>query len=187
MKLEDLTFTDKQAKRILAEAAEREARDYEDEIEGGQRISYPQLVEIAREAQINPRYLKVSTKQMVAEVGGLERAAVVNTANVVGNVVKDAGKLFTGGLFYVPTMIRGFREYEKGDGHGLVSFFYTLIANSLSIAFVYPKLFENNLTLGLAALSVHLGTNLASGLYETYRYQKNKLIEEMNGEESDSN
>ena len=182
MKLEDMTFTEKQAKRILAEATEREARDYG---EKERTIGYNELVQIAQEASIDPKYLKVSTKQLVKESGGLEKVAM---RRMYTKTLKF-GKRFTGcfleGFFTIPTAIR--KHPEEDDTLFGVAYLgglsYSVIF-LMSLALVTASDGPKQLIpyfIGLAALTTL--TQFGSGFYEWYRHEKNKLLEEMNGKE----
>jgi len=177
MKLEDLSFTDKQAKRIIAEAAEREAREYSAEIQEEGKISYNQLVQIAQEAQIDPRYLKVSTKQLVREAGGLEKAAM---GRMFGGI-KYFSKGLLKGYFILPTHIRtsdDTSDFEEASFIGGVPGFISYLGTSF-IGIVS----KNQYFISIAVLSTL--TQIGSGIYEWYRYEKDKLIEEMNGDNSE--
>ena len=174
MKLEDQRFTEKQTKRILAEATEREARDQTLE---ERTISYGQLVQIAQESQIDPKYLKVSTKQLVKETGGLERATFGRILGKLGGAVEA--------IFLMPTYIRKIKN-QKGESDnpikGPISLGLTVA--SLGVALIAYGA-NHNIEDIPYLLAMHLGVNLGSGLYEGYRYEKDKLLKEMNGDKKD--
>lgn len=163
MKLQDLTFTKKGIKRILAEATEREARDTDEE----RTINYSQLVQIAEEAQIDTKYLRVSTKQLVKEVGGLERATI---GRVIKKSVVAVGYVL-GCSFAAPTM------FGMSDDDEPISPAVGILSSIIG----YGYLFVNHEKMVPAVLGVQIATNFASGLYEWYRHEKNKLVEETNG------
>ena len=169
MKYEDLRFTNKQVRRILAEAAEREARQqrYEEET-----ITYLQLVQSAEEAGINSKYLKTSTNQLVKEIGGLEKVALKNTSKIIGNFFYKIASLY----FTLPSATR---KYEE-DAREFVGWMGTAI-NPCIMVFEAAWGFKYDSDIGLTVFGTHLAANIASGLYELYRHEKNKLLKEMNG------
>ena len=175
MKYEDLRFTEKQVRRILAEATEREARDHEEH----RTISYSQLVQIAQESMIDPKYLKVSTKQLVKEAGGLEKA----TIGKMYERVKDFSKNIFEGFFFFP---KAAIDIHKHDGNLSVyqigKMLVGVLGNALSIP-GYAYLFEQDSKIAIPVLAIHLGTNITNGFYEWYRYEKSKFLKEMNGNE----
>jgi hypothetical protein len=178
MKLEDLTFTRKQADRIIAEAAEREARQYKTEIEEGEKIGYNQLVQIAQEAQIDPKYLKISTKQLIRESGGLEKAAV----RAMTKQLKESGSLMLKSFFQAPlTLPTWFRTAAIQNDFPLMS----IIGGAMGISTSWLVLADHP-EYRIPLLTLGAITNIASGLYEGYRHEKNKLIKEMNGESKDT-
>lgn len=183
MKLEDLSFSDKQAKRILAEASEREARDDGDE---DKTISYSQLVQIAEESQINPKYLKVSTKQLVKESGGLENAVVSVMAKKTKKFSQDVLGGFLRGYLTFPTAMMS----EPNDSINNIGKFIGGISYLGSVVGALAgwregSLFPQGLYLYLGIGAV-LGTvtQVSSGIYEWYKYEKNNLIEKMNGSDA---
>ena len=186
MKYEDLRFTEKQTRRILAEATEREARDSEEE---DRTVSYSQLVQIAQESMIDPKYLKVSTKQLVKEAGGLERVAVEKmlgkTRYFYNNFLEGLLKTY----FILPTHLRRIKDEEHANAPkiggtivGALSYFSSL----LTLIFPYHQgsIFSQGTEFYLA-IGGALGalTQMGSGLYEWYRHEKNKILKEMNGNE----
>jgi hypothetical protein len=181
MSLEEKYFTEKQMRRILANATEREARDTEEE---ERTIPYSQLIQIAEEAKINPKYLKVSIKQLVQEGGGLERIA---TTKVINKSI-DSVTGFLGGFLETPFMIAtAVRRFNKEDN--LIDKAYktgvftwaigTQFVGLLPTAF-YFALAEINLA--MPTLITQVATNIVSGIYEWYRFEKNKLLNEMDDE-----
>ena len=56
MKLEDLTFSDEGRKRIFAEATRLQTEEESKE----NRISYAQLVQIAKDSQIDEKYIRAA-------------------------------------------------------------------------------------------------------------------------------
>ena len=181
MKLEDSRFTEKQVKRILAEASEREERNRRLEEE---TINYSQLVEIAEEARIDSKYLKVSTKQLVKEKSGLEKLATKN-------ILEKTRRFFRGfleGHFIVPTVLSKFGREELENTipyriGAVVPIFGTLLVGAYPIVGYY-FLFNYDPKIATATLATQVTTNVGSGLYEWYRHEKNKLVEEMNNHES---
>lgn len=176
MKLEDKKFTDKEVKRILAEAAERESRDIPEE----RTIGYNQLVEIAKEAQIDLKYLKVSAKQLVRESGGLEKAAV---GRMLGKT-KEYIAGFIPGFFTIPTSLRRDHDEEQSNAHtwGSSSGMVSSAAVAIGCLYLSSPSYPHHHGSFLLIPIVQAGTNLASGIYEWYRKEKSRLVEEMNGE-----
>jgi len=186
MKYKDLKFTDKQVKRILAEAAEREARDSE---EDDKTIDYSQLVQIAQESMIDPKYLKVSTKQLVKETGSLEKIAVGRmlgkTRYFYNNFLEGLLKAY----FILPTHLRRMDDEESitapkicGTIAGALSYFSSLA--TLIFPYQHGSIFSQEtefyMTIGGALGAL---TQIGSGFYEWYRYEQNKILKEMNGDE----
>ncbi len=179
MKLKDLSFSGKQARRILADAAEREARDDGDE---DKTISYSQLVQIAEESQINPKYLKVSTKQLVKEAGGLENAVVGRMTKKIKRFSQDVFGGFLMGYLTFPSAVGpcgGVNVASKVIGG--IAYVVSVIGaisgwrvGSLIPPELYPYM-KIGATLGAL-------TQIGSGIYEWHKYERNKLIEEMNGD-----
>lgn len=187
----DQRFTRVQADRILAEAAERQARDYE--TEPGEGLTYLQIVESAEEAGIDRKYLERSTRDLIREVGGLERAALKIMMNNVGSFTKDLTSSFIkslmGSYFVVSSYLNRKSKEEQhtkdlgeiiGEGSGSVlgtlGLGATIVSGLASIdKELVPAEFRPYL-LGLGALTAT--TQIASIMYEWYKYEKSKLVEE---------
>lgn len=193
-KLDDKRFTRKQADRILADAAERESRNYGTEL--GEGLTYTQIVKSAEEAGIDPKYLKRSAKDLVKEVGGLEKAAVGRMYRKAVNSSKDIThgfKSFLVAYFILPTGVRlhddngegrDFSDFSVGmrfvgGSAGILAYLVTL-NDSLARLKFFPEEFQPYL---IPLASIATATQVGSGLYEWYRREKNKLVEEMNGED----
>ncbi len=173
-KLEDLKFTEREAQRIIADAAEREARD-----EGldDKTIGYNELVKRAQEALIDPKYLKVSAKDLIKEAGGLEKAAIKNSFKTVGNVFYNIASLY----FALPYAARKHGVKGRSEDN-----FVSWMGGTINAGILIGEAawgFDHDSDLGLIFFGTHLATNIASGIYELYRHEKNKLVEEMNGED----
>ena len=182
--LNNQRFTRKQADRILADAAERESCDYG--TEAGEGLTYTQIVQIAQEAGIDSKYLKRSAKDLVKEVGGLERAAVDSVLNKTKNFTVG----ILGGLletpFVVPTALRKSNDKNMSVGYfvGSLSWYFpSVLTLGVLPSFAYYELFKHNPEVATALLTTQILTNIGSGFYEWYRREKNKLVEEMNGED----
>ena len=168
--LNNQRFTRKQADRILADAAERESCDYG--TEAGEGLTYTQIVQIAQEAGIDSKYLKRSAKDLVKEVGGLERAAGGNAFKKVRDVFYNIASLY----YTLPSSVR------KSDDKEFVGWMGTAI-NGCILTIEAGLGFKYDSDIGLIVFGTHVATNLASGIYELYRHEKNKLVDEMNSEE----
>lgn len=175
MGLTDLRFTNKQVQRILSEAAEREARAHPEEIS----IGYDQLVQIAEESQIDPKYLKIPTTQLVKEIGGLEKKAARKTIENVADFFNG----FFQGHFAIPSGLRKIDDSKFNRGGFMLPFAGHLMFGLYPIAFYY-NLFNYDSKLAASVLTLQIATNLGSLGYELYRHEKNKLVEEMNGQDS---
>ena len=175
-KRHDPRFTREQVDRILTEAVERESRDYG--TDPGEGLTYGQIVQSAQEAGIDSKYLKGSAKDLVTEAGGLE----VTAASMALDKILDVPVGILQGLCAGPTM------WRKLNGKIDQSAFYFLPAavsffgGNLALLYTELDLIDRNSPVGPELLAAHLGLNLVSGIYEVYRREKNKLVNEMNGE-----
>jgi hypothetical protein len=185
----DRRFTRTQVDRILAEATERQTRDYGTEI--GEGLTYAQIVQSAEEAGIDRKYLERSTKDLVREAGGLERAAVgrmfgktrkaiVGTEKFLGHTLES--------FFIFPTSVLKINSGEVSKWYQGVGVFIGAVADAAllisltAIASGDQKITDYPYLLALASITA--ATQVASSLYEWYRHERNKLVEEIGKEEN---
>lgn len=98
-------------------------------------------------------------------------------------VIRGSSRGLIEGLFVIPSVARKAQGslaevdcYKNTYGISSILFFTSSVLTLGIIPILsYKTLFEKNYELGLAILGTQITTNLASGLYEWYRYEKKKL------------
>jgi hypothetical protein len=121
-----------------------------------------------------------------------ELKAIKNTAILIISGVKYAtlgsfyfSKRILEGFLFSPTcfrkMFKNIDEHDKMDSDDLMRFVTIPQPVSLTLyGAMYSEIYKSDSNLFWKILGVHITTNVLSGLYEIYRYQKNKLTSPTN-------